>query len=83
MQKILGKKFKIIIKKKTWNANDLSSCRVTCSTKEFTGLVYRISQQITVSAYTWAQCVQGWVQHPELTRKGTRADMDVCLQRAA
>lgn len=69
MQKILGKKFKII-KKKTWNTNDLSSCRATCSINEFTGLVYRVSQQTIVSAYTWEQCVQSWVEHPELTGKG-------------
>lgn len=58
-------------KKKMWSTNHFSFCRVTCNTNEFTGLAYHISQQIVVSAYTWEQCVQGWVdKHPELTRKG-------------
>lgn len=59
-----------IKKKQTWSTNDLSSCRVTCSTNEFTGLVYRISQQTVVSAYIWEQCMQSWVDQPELRRKG-------------
>lgn len=54
-----------------WGANNLSFCRVTCSTNEFTELVYRISQQTAVSAQTWEQRVPGWGgEHPELTRKG-------------
>lgn len=57
--------------KKTWSANNLSFCRVTCNTNEFTELVYHISQQTAVSAEPWEQCVLGWVEeHPELTKKG-------------